>query len=438
MAVLTQQKYNDAAVKQYFREAVEADKPIVVLFNQVEFEADRDYWPLWLDTFAAQTGGKPELVYVIPSDRRAAAELALPFFAVGGDGRREPMRANLRDELAGLHFDAIKVRTLRGALARLVDAEHGAPAYLDEVAAAAAEYGAAHRALSATEMARVAWPALPPGVLVDEIRDWWDDHRAGWSRNIHGFYRKLGQGVTWPIRRLWNAASPEPVAPLATFQGREREAILLGVEKMLDELERLARVGSDALRPKLTALLGGAARAKLLTRVEAAHRELPAVDDDYRAFLRSELDAWRQESPSAVRLLRSLDHAAAVARPAITVLLFVSGWHVAGDLAGQAAAHAAGHTLGQLAQEAAIAGGITGGGEALVSSTSEGMRQAAGRLFLRLQARYAQQCASWLASWLEQELLGDLLAELRRGAEVPQSPPAQAAQEALRLLRAFN
>ena len=33
LAVLTQQKYNDAAVKQFFRAAVEADKPIVVLFN---------------------------------------------------------------------------------------------------------------------------------------------------------------------------------------------------------------------------------------------------------------------------------------------------------------------------------------------------------------------------------------------------------------------
>ena len=42
VAVLTQQKYNDAAVKQFFRAAVEADKPIVVLFNQVDLEADRD------------------------------------------------------------------------------------------------------------------------------------------------------------------------------------------------------------------------------------------------------------------------------------------------------------------------------------------------------------------------------------------------------------
>ena len=144
------------------------------------------------------------------------------------------------------------------------------------------------------------------------------------------------------------------------------------------------------------------------------------MDEDYRQFLRTELDAWRTSSPRAVRFLQSLDHAAALARPAITVALFFTGLHFAGDLAGQAAVHAAGATAGHLATEAAIAGGITGGGEALVSTTSEGVRQAAGRLFVRLQSRYAQQRAGWLAEWLERELLGDLLADLRRGAEVPE------------------
>ncbi len=84
-----------------------------------------------------------------------------------------------------------------------------------------------------------------------------------------------------------------------------------------------------------------------------------------------------------------------------------------------------GATAGHLATEAAIAGGITGGGEALVSTTSEGVRQAAGRLFIRLQSRYAQQRARWLAQWLERELLGDLLADLRRGAEVPKGATFQ-------------
>ena len=434
VAVLTQQKYNDAAIKQFFREAVQADKPIVVIFNQCDLGEDRTYWSQWLATFSAETDAAPELVYVVPWNRVAANELRLPLYEVGRDGQRPPAGpANLRDELAGLHFDAIKIRTFRGALARVLDPERGAPSYLAAVRSAAAEYAAAHQALSATEMARVAWPTLPAGVLVDEIRSWWGLGRPAWSRSIHGFYRTLGQGLTWPVRSLQQMLRPS-VDPLEAFRRQEQEAILLAVEKMLDELDRLSQVGNDRLRPQLQELLSGNARQRLLERVAHAHEGLPAVDDDYRTFLRAELDAWEVSNPRAVRFIRSLDHVAAVARPAITVLLFVSGWHLAGDLAGQAVAHAAGHTVGQLAQEAAIAGGITGGGEVLVSTTSEGVSQAAGRLFSRLQTRYAQQRAAWLAGWLEHELLGSLLTHLRSGAEVPASRTFQEVEESLRSL----
>jgi len=285
-------------------------------------------------------------------------------------------------------------------------------------------------------MARVGWPSLPAGVLVDEIRDWWDASRQEWSRRIHGFYRVLGRGVTWPVRAAWDAVAGPQSDPLAAFQRQERAAIVLAVEKLLDELDRLAQVGNDTLRPRLLQLLGGRARATLLDRVQTAHGNLPAVDEHYRAFLCGELDAWRTANPRAVRFLQSLDHVAALARPAITVALFFTGLHFAGDLAGQAAAHAAGATAGQLATEAAITGGITGGGEVLVSTTSEGVRQAAGRLFLRLQSRYTQQRARWLAEWLENELLGDLLADLRRGAEVPNGKEFQEAENAVAALAA--
>jgi len=82
VAVLTQQKYNDAAVKQFFRAAVEADKPIIVVFNQCELDADAAYWPRWLETFCQQTGATPESAYVVPYDRRAAEELRLKFYAI--------------------------------------------------------------------------------------------------------------------------------------------------------------------------------------------------------------------------------------------------------------------------------------------------------------------------------------------------------------------
>ncbi|MDY0170562.1 MAG: GTPase [Thermoguttaceae bacterium] len=414
LAVLTQQKYNDAAVKQFFRAAVEADKPVVVLFNQVDLEADAAYWPAWLATFCRETGAEPELVYAIPHDRRAAEELRLPFFAIGPDGSRplgEP--ADLREELAALHFDAVKVRTFRGALRRILDPEHGVGGYLHRLRMASGDYEASARALQASELARLAWPTLPAGVLVDEIRRWWHSTRRPWSKRIHAFYRTLGRGLTWPVQAARNAVAGPAPDPLETFKGREREAILAGVRDMYDQLQRLASAGNDTLRPRLQKLLAGSSRADLLKRVTAAHDQLPAVDDDYRTFLRTELDAWREANPKAVLMLQSLDQAWALARPTITVALVVSSWGVADVLVGQA-----GHLAGELATELAVTGGLTGGGEAIVSGTTEGVGKAAARLFSRLQSQYAKKRAAWLAGWLADELLGGLLHELQRGAAV--------------------
>ena len=438
VAILTQQKYNDAAVKQFFRAAAAADKPIIVLFNQCDLRSDRDFWPRWLATFREETGAAAELVYVVPHDRRAAEELRLPIYGAGADGKTElGPPVDLRDELAALHFDAIKIRTFRGALKIVLDPQRGAPGYLETIRRAAGDFAAAAAVLSAREMARVDWPTLPAGVLVDEIRAWWDGAREPWSRRIHGYYRVLGRGVTWPLRAAWTSVSGPAADPLAAFRKQERAAIVSAVGKLLDELGRLAQVGNDTLRPRLLKLLSGHARADLLTRVEEAHDHLPAVDEHYREYLSVELNAWRDGNLRAVKFLQSLDHLAAVARPAISIGLFFTGLHFAGDLAGQAAVHAAGQTAGHIATEAAITGGIAGGGEAIVSTTSEGVSQAAGRMFLKLQSRYAQERARWLADWLEQELLGELLGELRQGAEVPQSKAFLDVQTAIERLQSL-
>ena len=306
----------------------------------------------------------------------------------------------------------------------MLDPAAGLPAYLDEVRTAAGQFAAAASALSATEMARVAWPNLPSSVLMDEMQQWWDAGRSDWSRRIHGFYRTLGRGVMRPVRAAWSAVNGPREDPLAAFQRQEQAALVAAVEKLLDELQRLSQVGNVILQPRLQRILGGQARAVLLDRVEAAHRELPPIDEDYRATLRSEFDAMREAYPRTTRWLQTVDQALALARPAITITLVVSGGVLAGGLVGQTAVHAA----GQLATDAAIASGI---GEAAVSTAGEGVRQSAARLFRRLQVSFARKRAQWLADFLESQLLGDLLAELRQGAAVAASAELKQVETAI-------
>ena len=396
VAVLTQQKYNDAAVKQFFRAAVEADKPIVVVFNQCELAADAR-------VLAALAGD------VLRRDRRPAGiGLRGPLRSPGGRGvcgcrflcafaiELPSSRWESADRFAAAPISATIWRrctstpsrsarsagrcaacSIRGTACRPISIRS---------AAAAGEFSAAAAALSATEMARVGWPTLPTGVLVDEIRHWWDASRQPWSRQIHGFYRAVGRGVTWPVRAAWGSLAGPPARSRRAVPQQERAAIVAAVEKLLDELDRLAQVGNDTLRPRLRQLLGGHARATLLDRVQAAHDSLAGrrrALSGVPAGGARRLAAARIRGPSG-SCNRSTTPRRWPGRPS-PWRLFFTGLHFAGDLVGQAAAHAAGATAGPLATEAAIAGGITGGGEALVSGTSEGVRQAAGRLFGRLQ-----------------------------------------------------
>jgi hypothetical protein len=220
--------------------------------------------------------------------------------------------------------------------------------------------------------------------------------------------------------------------PLTSFRARERDTIVRGVERFLDDLERLGAVGNEILKPRVERLLGGKARAELLARVQQSYDELPALGQDYREFVSQELNAWADENPSAVAILRSLDGASAVGRPAITVALVLSG--VAWTGADHALVHAAGGAIAELVKDTLITTTVTGGGEAVVAVAGESAKQAAARLFARLQSGYARLRARWLAGLLEQELLGELLAELRLGAEITRSPEFVAVEEAVRNL----
>jgi len=422
-------------VKRFFRKAAEADKPVIVVFNQCDLDDDRPIWPSWLATFTSETGVQPALVYVVPYDRNAARDMQLPFYVVGPEGKSPPQGpADLRAELGALHFNEIKLRTFRGALEGVLARETGAAHWLDQVRAASGGFAAAARSLSATEMAHVNWPVVPPSILVDEIRHWWDDHRSPWSRSVNGFYSRTIRGVLKPIQAARAALGHEPHDPLVAFHAQERTAILEAIGHLIGQLERLAQVGNEMLRPRLAALLAGERRGQLLERVERAHNELPAVGEAFRAYLRNELNDWGQENPRAIGFLRSLDHAAAIARPAITVTLAVSGGLFSVGVVAPAATHMAGQTVGHLAAEAAITGGITVGGEAMVSATGEGLKQTSARLFRRLQTRYTELRATWLAEWLERELLGELLAELHSGAVVAESAAMRASEESLAAL----
>lgn len=422
IAVLTQQKYNDAAVKQFFRKAAEEDKAVIIVFNQCLLPEDESFWPKWLDTFSAGTGIVPELVYLARNDRRAAENNRLEFFprtwpVAGGDGAGRAFgdsdtSRNLATDLAELHFVEVKSRTLRGSLARVLSTGNGAPAYLEEIRRRSASFDDAARLLSMQHLARVDnWPSAPPALLVGEIRRWWRAQRRGITRTIHDAYGTLGEGVLWPLRWARRKLTGDTIDPRESYRTAEREVMLVALETLYAELGRLSQLGNDLLRPRLEGLLAGSSRTKLLELLRTEHGAVD-LDDELRSVVDSQMLSFRDENPSAFGVLRKLDSMAAVARPMTSVVLFVAAGPVGHVLT--PAVTGAAHILGD------IAGGTSAVvmGETALSGTAGGLRLLEAR-FRQLQAAFMARRVAWFSEFLRRNILGNLHAELQSAAAMP-------------------
>ncbi len=435
VAVLTQQKYNDAAVKQFFRKAASEDKAAIVVFNQVELPDDESYWPLWLQTFCDETGLQPEFVYLAPNDRKSAEAIRLKFeerkwpIASNGESTKTPTGVpagaaeqhtappiQLRNVLSQLRFAEIKLRTLRGSLKQLVSETAGAPAYLREIRLRGQQFRDAADVFATRGLVRqVDWPAAPNSLIVNEMWNWWHAHREAWTSNIHGFYAQLGRWMGGGVRlvqdRIWGA----PTAPLDQYRRVEWEAIVRVLQQVYDQLRVVTTLGNELLTHRLEQLLAGTTCESVLERLHREHNQFD-FEQLVRSLVETEMTALKSDRQDLFNILRNADRAAAVARPALTLLLALGG----GIGADQMLMHAASQSVTHLAIDATAAAGTTVAGEAVVERATGVIGQAKAWL-LDLHEKFKERREAWLLEKLREYLLGDLLSELQQGAEIPYS-----------------
>ncbi len=431
VAVLTQQKYNDAAVKEFFRKAASEDKSILLVFNQCLLPEDEPYWPLWVGTFCEETKIRPQILYVAPNDRRAAESLRLPFYERPWPPTAEPtseVARNLMTDLTSLRFGEIKLRSLGGSLKQLIDREQGAPRWLDEIRAQGDQYHRAAQLLTANKLAEVAdWPTIPSTLLVNEVRQWWGGQRKGWTARVHDSYNLLTRAVMIPVRLARDRIQGEPTDPVQLYRDREWAAVLETIEEVYGKLEWLAELGNELLKPKLAKLLTGVSRAGLIQQIRQSHEETD-IAAELRTLVQAEMATFAEDSPEFYKLFRRLDSLAAAARPAVTVILAVTGVGLIGDVVFTTAATT---TLGHLTAD--VVGGTVAAsvGESVLS---EGVSQGAGQLQMRLRKlhqRFAAVRAAWLAKLLKEHLLGTLPEDLQAASRMSTSAEFLAAANAV-------
>ena len=428
VAVLTQQKYNDAAVRDFFAAAAAARKSVIVVFNMVEWPRQRERIGGWLATFTAETGIEPLAVYACPHDFAKAEAGRIDFYALpelSADGSVAAAAsdgpADLAASLADFDFDRIKLRAMDGALRVVLDPRTGAGTWLDAFEATAREWQQAKQLLEDEARVRVELPTAPRELVWNEIWQWLEPRRSSFDLTVSKAYRLAGSGVMWAARRIGMAKTD--AERREDFSAVELAALKQALADFVERLEDASR-----RNPLLAGMLGGVLvdgdRAAWYADLERRHAALPIVSEDYRTFVRNELDRFSRDNPDMVRWILTGLNVGAVARPAITVGL---------GLAGAAVVPAAAATAGGLSTLVHHVGDVVVGtaatlmGEGALGLTMAGLKPLIERLF----AGWSAERSRVLAETLHGVVLGDRLEEIDRLAAAAARPEVAKARRLL-------
>jgi len=434
IAVLTQQKYNDAVVREFFHEAARAGKTVIVVFNMLEWPEQRPRIAGWLKSFADGTGVRADAVFAIPWDRQAAERGEPSFVDVSGDlegGEAAPDGSRLTgrqlvERFAASNYLAMKRAAMLGALEVVVDAEHGLPAWLDRIVQMAASWREACALLSRRVSVSISLPPVPRELVWSEVWAWLEPKRSGFDLTVSRVYRVAGRGLGWAGRRLGLLADQ---AQRQADHAAEELSALKGA--LGDFLSRLTTAAAEhpQLEQMLRPVLTDGDRQAWFDELARRHAAMPLISRDYTAFVRDELDRFERDNPGTVRLILTALNVGAVARPAVTV-----GLGLAGAAAVPPAAAAAGglsvfvHNLGDLVVGAAA----SLAGETALEATAAGIKPLLERLF----AGWAAERGDLLAKMIHEVVMGDVLEQLEQRAEMGQRLEIGRARELVAELRA--
>lgn len=464
VAVLTPQKYNDAAVKKFFRQAAAGEKSVVVILNQADLVLDDPSQSPWLDTFCRETGLSPYRVYLIPRDRAAAAERALPLlrplstpaaavaFAPPGACPPKALRAStlggppaphiaaplsiatpapaqpaaattavdrqasLIADLAGLDVRAIKCRTIRAALNQALGQRGGVAKYLEQLRRHAGEFRTAAAALSVDQLVRTSWPALPTEVVEGELVAWWDARRGTLRRIGYGFYRSAGRAIAWPLSIVGNWIWPQPVEHSSQHEHRERQALAAALDRTFRELDARLAKAEPPVRRELAELLDGDRRRRLIDDALRELAALPAAGRPYREYVQRELGTYGERQRTWLFVIDLVDRAGFALRIALSLALVLAGWYLgqSSGWIGQVLLAALFLTLGELVAYA------------LGRAATRGLARSLPRLHQRLR----DDRLAWLKSWIDEHLLGPPARRLEQRASLVDSAEFHAVEAA--------
>jgi hypothetical protein len=424
IGVMTAQKYNDAAVKRFFREAAESGKPVILIWNMAYDKQYEKMWPEWIAGFLRETGVKPLAVFVTPHDRTASEEQTLPVYDIGPEGTASPTLTELRSYLSGIRYEELKIQALWGAVRRLIDPVTGLEQYLKEIAHTAKQYQEAAVILRNREHSELPWPTIPKLLLAEEVSRWCNGKRPEFLQNINTVYDK----TLFPVRAVWGSLRNRFASQKQTLeQHEELEAVLNLLEKTKIQLETMrSQTENPFLKAEIGKLILGDRWKTFLARTEAIHASLPPkTDERIRHEIFAILDQWISDHPKQWQLLHKADVMSLGTHAVLTgAAILTCGILGAGVILGSAGVTAF-----------LLAGGLTGSGEAAAKILGEEIRCAIAELKAAIQEKYAHWRKEMFLREFESVLWSGLLEKCDAGTSLLQSDAYLQTELACRRIR---
>lgn len=396
IAVLTKQKYNDKICVDFFRQAAKSGKEFILLFNQFDLE-DVSYLPSMLGEVVNNIQQPPIYVYLTPHDRKASESLGLPFYFIplNKDGSAALDQADLTkstsltDELAKLHFEELKSRSLAKSLTDAMDSETGLGKWLSDIGEQSEQFAHRLKALEGYNPGTIEVPPLPKEMIYKELQLWRSSIRNSWIT--------WASAPTVAIEKAWNTAvsffkkkdSKDEPTQEELFLEKERKSMFDALDKIYNSLKNQAALDTT-LGNELKALLASNSIETIIQRVEEEHKSAPLLTEDFHEYVRSQLKEWSEKHPWQFLTYKAIDSTLVIARPAAVVALGTCFW---------------------------LTPSVTLGAMTAVPTLLDPM--SLGDKCCKIQNRFCVERAQWLQTIIRQELhLDELVEKMKRQSEV--------------------
>ena len=401
IAVLTQQKFNDAAVRRFFREAAEADKTILVVFNMVEWPEDREHCLRWLDTFSKGTGATPAHVYAVSRDRAAARENRLTFHSLSQGARPSPGAI-----LPNCASPRSRFARSWAPCGRCSSRVRGCPSYLQELKSrAVGEQGGPRCHMPCRSRSGWTRRNFPATSLPTRSG-------GGWSRGVPGLTGSCTSSTAGSEPR-WYACCP--VIAILWIRGPLCRGGARALNRALEEIYTSSSWSSPAatsvVRTRARTVLTGDERQRAFNELRERLAATPLLTAAYRQAIASELAKFQTDQPGD-----DAGHRVGPGRDRRDPARHHTGMFGAADLAAHTALHVGTHSMAQIFVDLAAGTAVTVGGE----GTMAGLGSPAKRLLADLFTKFYEEGRELLARMIHDCVLGRHLDRINRLARIPE------------------